>query len=98
MKQALIHTVVAGIASIGLVASAQAHDMETPPPGKEKCYGISKRGANDCSSANGSHSCGGMAEKDNDPNEWQFVAKGECDSLGGKKEAPLQPKKNIKAK
>ena len=56
--------------------------------GKEKCFGVAKKGANDCASANGSHSCAGQAKMDNDPNEWKFVAAGTCEKMGGKTMAP----------
>ena len=52
---------------------------------KEKCYGVVSAGKNDCGSADGAHSCAGMAKIDNDPNEWIYVPKGLCDRIGGKK-------------
>lgn len=57
--------------------------------GKEKCYGISKAGQNDCANLAGTHSCAGQSTIDNDPGEWKLVAKGTCVELGGmlKKEA-----------
>ncbi|MFC3150741.1 DUF2282 domain-containing protein [Litoribrevibacter euphylliae] len=64
--------------------SAPAHAA-----GKEKCYGISAAGQNDCSNLAGTHSCAGQSKVDNDPGEWKLVAKGTCHDLGGmlKKEA-----------
>ena len=46
------------------------------------------KGANDCASANGSHSCAGQAKADKDPNEWKYVASGTCEKMGGKMMAP----------
>jgi len=49
----------------------------------EKCYGIAKAGQNDCASKNGSHSCAGQAWVDGSPDDWNYVAKGTCQQLGG---------------
>lgn len=51
---------------------------------KEKCFGVAKAGANDCASADGSHSCAGQAKADNNPYDWKYVAKGTCEKVGGK--------------
>lgn len=42
---------------------------------KEKCYGISAAGQNDCGNLAGTHSCAGQSTVDNDPGEWKLVAK-----------------------
>lgn len=55
---------------------------------KEKCYGIAKAGANDCASANGSHSCAGLAKVDNGAYDWKYVAKGTCEKVRGKTTPP----------
>ena len=81
MKKVLLTAALAGIVAASLNAPAFAAD------GKEKCYGIAKAGKNDCAAADGSHSCAGHATKDNDPNEWKYVAKGECAKMGGSTEA-----------
>ena len=67
-----------GCASKSNCASAGGKD-------KEKCYGVVSSGKNDCGSADGAHSCAGMAKIDNDPNEWIYVPEGLCDRIGGKK-------------
>ena len=73
-----------GIAAIlALSASALVVQPAMANAAKEKCYGVSKAGQNDCASANGSHSCAGQAKADNDTNEWKFVAKGTCEQMGG---------------
>lgn len=51
--------------------------------GKEKCYGISPVGGNDCANLAGTHSCAGQATVANDPGEYKIVEKGTCESLGG---------------
>jgi len=82
MNKTLISAALAGILA-GSVASAH-EEMGKPPEGKEKCYGIAKAGGNDCSSKKNKHTCAAQAKVDNDPAEWRFVNKGECEKLGGK--------------
>lgn len=55
--------------------------------GKEKCYGVVAKGANDCGTA--SHSCAGQAKEDHAKDEWIYVPAGLCERLaGGSTEAP----------
>jgi uncharacterized membrane protein len=69
----------AALTSLMLVGTAHAQTSA----GKEKCYGVAKAGQNDCASKTGSHSCAGQAKTDNDTNEWKYVAKGTCSTMGG---------------
>lgn len=81
-KQVLLRSALASVVALStLSVSLTAHAADEP---KEKCYGVAKAGKNDCASANGSHSCAGQAKKDNDSNDWNFVAKGTCEKMGGK--------------
>ena len=73
-------TIAAALGSLMAVSVNPAHAAE-PAKDKEKCYGIAKAGKNDCA-ANG-HSCAGQSKVDNDPTEWKFVPKGDCEKLGG---------------
>ncbi len=50
---------------------------------KEKCYGVSKAGENDCANAAGTHSCAGQSTVDYDGGEWKAVNKGTCVDRGG---------------
>jgi uncharacterized membrane protein len=77
-RQALL---AAALATVCIAGVGTAH---AATPEKEKCFGISKAGQNDCASVTGSHSCAGQAKKDNDQAEWKFVAKGTCEKAGGK--------------
>lgn len=45
--------------------------------GKEKCYGISKAGQNDCAAGAGT-SCAGSAKIDYQGNAWKLVPTGTC--------------------
>lgn len=87
MNKLLLSAALAGVMAAGVANTAMAAD-----PAKEKCYGIAKAGKNDCAAANGSHSCAGQSTKDNDLNEWNYVAKGTCEADGGSLEAGKAPK------
>jgi len=84
-KRALIRSALAGVIAVGLGQAAQGNDAQ-PEAGKDKCYGIAKKGQNDCGTA--THSCAGKAKKDKQPDEWKYVAKGTCEKLGGKLKPP----------
>ncbi len=84
MNKLLLSAALAGVMTASMAVSANAAPDAMTGAAKEKCYGIAKAGKNDCKSANGSHGCAGHAKTDNDTNEWKFVAKGECEKMGGK--------------
>jgi uncharacterized membrane protein len=79
MTQRLIaSTALASVLALGLAGHAAAQEK-----GKEKCYGVAKAGQNDCANLSGSHSCAGQSKVDNGADEWKYVAKGTCKSMGG---------------
>ena len=78
-NQTLVSSALAAALSLGLVAHAQAEEKAA----KEKCFGITKAGQNDCANLSGSHSCAGQSKADNGVDEWKYVAKGSCKSAGG---------------
>lgn len=49
---------------------------------KDKCYGISLAGQNDCAAGAGT-SCKGTSTEDYQGNAWKLVNAGECEALGG---------------
>ena len=57
-------------------AAAQAAD-------KEKCYGVSMKGANDCAAGAGT-TCAGTSKMDHQGNSWSFVPKGSCEKTMSK--------------
>lgn len=69
------------------LATAVSVSMSTPAVAakgkKEKCYGVSLAGQNDCGNIQGTHSCAGQSKVDNDPGEWRLVTAGLCEELGG---------------
>ena len=91
--------VLSALASIALLSSASSfaqdesgeaamEKLKASGAEKEKCYGISKAGRNDCAAADGSHSCAGYAKKDKDMKEWVLLPKGTCNRIVG---ASLEP-------
>jgi uncharacterized membrane protein len=78
LKNLALAAAVGSLVSMGVTSTAFAGEKAD----KEKCYGVAKAGKNDCA-ANG-HSCAGQSKVDNDPTEWKYVPKGECEKMGGK--------------
>ena len=74
---------IAGIAGLALTASITA-GLATAPvsaqSSKEKCYGVSLAGENDCAAGPGT-SCAGTSTRDYQGNAWTFVDKGTCTSI-----------------
>ena len=82
-QQSVIRSALMGLIAIGVAGAATAQAQSTP---KEKCYGVSKAGQNEC--AAGKNSCAGTSKKDNDPSAWKLVPKGTCEKMGGKLAPP----------
>ena len=74
----LIHSAIASLIAVSSLAATQAVAAE----GKEKCYGVAKKGQNDCGTSQ--HGCHAKAAADNLPDEWKYVAAGTCEQIGGK--------------
>ena len=47
---------------------------------KEKCYGVSMAGKNDCAAGPGT-TCAGTSKVDYQGNAWKYVAKGSCATM-----------------
>lgn len=81
-------------AAIGMSTATQAQTSGD----KERCYGISMAGKNDCA-ATGNNSCAGTSRVDFDKGAWKYVAKGTCASMevtlkdGMKRKGSLAPVK-----
>lgn len=80
-KTACISTAVAAV--VANLAVASPAEARTP---KEKCYGISVAGYNDCAAGPGT-SCAGSSKKDYQGNAWKLVPKGTCTTI----ETPSSP-------
>jgi uncharacterized membrane protein len=83
-RKFLVAAAIAGLTAASLSTAVHAAGD------KEKCYGISKAGANDCANATGTHSCAGQSTKDNSPDDWKYVAKGSCEEMGGSLKAGMK--------
>jgi uncharacterized membrane protein len=67
-------------AAVAAVASTLALAPVAEAASKEKCYGVSKKGQNDCA-AGGGTTCAGTSTVDYQGNAWKFVKKGTCVSM-----------------
>ena len=66
------------LAVAGAVAAAvAAHATTAAAAGKEKCYGVSMAGQNDCAAGPGT-TCAGTSSVDYQGNAWKLVDAGTC--------------------
>lgn len=93
MKTITAMTAAAVLASLtASVALAQAGPVKAQPT-KEKCFGISLAGKNDCAAGAGT-SCAGTSRANYQANAWKYVAKGTCVAIKTPKgNGSLTPKK-----
>jgi uncharacterized membrane protein len=70
-------SMLAAIAMAAVSAAALAQNAPAAKPAKEKCYGISKAGKNDCAAGPGT-SCAGTSTRDYQGNAWKLVKAGTC--------------------
>ena len=69
---------VLGMAVLGLLSGSQAL-ASGDASNSERCYGVAKKGQNDC--GNKHHMCGGQSKIDGQTDEWIYVPKGLCKKL-----------------
>lgn len=85
IKNAISAVLALGISCGGAGALAETKtsgmEMSADIPGMEKCYGIAKKGMNDCGTAN--HQCAGESKQDADKNEWIHMPTGLCKKIVG---------------
>jgi uncharacterized membrane protein len=82
MKRREFTTTLAA-ALLGALATSnatQAAEAAAVNDGKEKCYGISLAGQNDCAAGPGT-SCAGTSKIDYQGNAWKLVPTGTCTSI-----------------
>ena len=75
-----IGTIAIASAAAALVSTAAIAGPVKPQPGKDKCYGISLAGKNDCKAGAGT-TCAGTSRKNYQGDAWKYVAKGTCASI-----------------
>lgn len=74
----LTAAIVAGAVATALAGVAAP--TEAQAQAKEKCYGVSLAGKNDCAAGPGT-SCAGTSKIDYQGNAWKLVPKGTCASI-----------------
>lgn len=67
--------------AVALALSATAATTSASAAGKEKCYGISLAGQNDCAAGPGT-TCAGTSKVDYQGNAWKLVPAGDCTKYG----------------
>ena len=85
---ALATVVATGIAVSSSQTVAATHAGHGNKNNAEKCYGIAKKGMNDCGGQGTGHTCQGQAKKNSSTNDWLLVPKGLCNKIVGGKTAP----------
>jgi uncharacterized membrane protein len=94
-SRTLLLSAVAAVAGVAALSQATLADDAS----KEKCYGISPAGKNDCASA-GNNSCAGTSKVQYDKGAWKYVPAGTCTTTsvtlpdGTKRDGSLQPVKS----
>jgi uncharacterized membrane protein len=76
-KLATVILAVASIASGAAIAQDKGASIKGE---REKCYGISLAGQNDCKAGAGT-SCAGSSKVNYQGNAWKYVAAGTCTSI-----------------
>ena len=67
-------------AAAAVVSTASLAGPVKPQPTKDKCFGISLAGKNDCKAGAGT-TCAGTSRKSYQGDAWKYVAKGTCASI-----------------
>ena len=72
--------VIAATALTAFASTSALAGPVAPQPGKDKCFGISLAGKNDCAAGAGT-TCAGTSKKNYAGNAWKYVAKGTCTAI-----------------
>ena len=75
-----LNALAAATVLASLTAAAADAGPVAPQPGKDKCYGISLAGKNDCKAGAGT-TCAGTSHKAFQGDAWKYVTKGTCTSI-----------------
>jgi uncharacterized membrane protein len=79
-KTAFSTAMIAGAFATALSAGTLMSTTEAAAASKEKCYGVSLAGQNDCAAGAGT-TCAGTSKVDYQGDAWKFVAKGTCTTM-----------------
>ena len=79
MRLASRHASAAALAfALGAALTVAASPVMAADAAKEKCYGVSMKGKNDCKAGAGT-TCAGTSKIDYQGNAWSLVPKGSCE-------------------
>lgn len=67
-------------AAAAVVSTASLASPVKPQPNKDRCFGVSLAGKNDCAAGAGT-TCAGTSKRDYQGNAWKYVAKGTCTAI-----------------
>jgi uncharacterized membrane protein len=84
-KDKLMQSVITAFFVLVATSSTAANDSDTVTT--EKCYGIAKKGMNDCATATAS--CASSSTRDNQKDAFILLPKGTCERIVG---GSLKPK------
>jgi uncharacterized membrane protein len=93
MSAKILLTTALLMSAVNVALAAPLTDAEAKAAtaaGKEKCYGVSLKGQNDCAAGPGT-TCQGTSTVDFQGNSWKLVSHGTCSTLqlpGGRKGSP----------
>jgi uncharacterized membrane protein len=95
MSTRTLLTSVLLVSAVNVALAAPLTDAEgkaAVAAGKEKCYGVSLKGQNDCAAGPGT-TCQGTSTVDFQGNSWKFVSHGTCTTLQlpGGRQGSLKP-------
>lgn len=80
-KDKLVYSVMTAFFVLVATGSAVADTSDNTNSTGEKCYGIAKKGMNDCATA--SSSCASSSTKDGQKDAFLFLPKGLCERIVG---------------
>lgn len=86
----ILNTAMATALSLGTLTMT-TDILAKPKCAVEKCYGIVKKMKNDCGTPK--HACAAQAPYNNDPADWMYVMKGNCQRIVGGSLKPMMTTK-----
>jgi uncharacterized membrane protein len=90
MERKLLYSAILGALALGSMTHSSTSLAANATDNTEKCYGIAKKGMNDCQTAH--QSCAGSATEDKQPDAFLFVPQGLCNKIVGGQLTPPEKK------
>jgi len=76
-------SILAVVVALGSTFASAPAAADEDGKDKEKCFGVAKKGKNDCAAGAGT-TCAGTSKVDHQPNSWSYVPKGTCEKTESK--------------